>query len=609
MRGQRRGNIGSRFTKYGSIAAILSGLLIAACLIMISGGSTGAQIVIKPLKITTASLPDGAVGTDYNTPLSATGGKQPYIWSVVSGVLPNGLSLSAAGVISGTPAYKQYESFTIKVQDAAGASATRVFGINVILVPKLRSFYPAPFSNNAARTTSIDATFNEPIRTPSPVTFSVHGSMSGRMPGTYFGGWTQSLSFQPNSLLWPGEEVEVSLTRGLISNDSIPLGTPVVTRFRVATAPSGASYFGELFQFGDYNDRGSAYSSVQVFDLNGDGIMDIVNADWEYGITFHIYSVVYQRYETSLLININSERYRGWSSISFGDMDGDGDLDLVAEGNNWTTEIWLNDGQGVFSFRNTLADWYGQAILGDVDGDGDLDIFDGYSTMYFNGGNGVFGEPGRQIGSDSDGPGVPRLAQFGDMDGDGDLDLVCSMEGYFQYRIYTNDGAGSFSLAREFVALETGPDSIVPRIEVGDYDNDGDLDFAGVDPRGRQASRVYFNDGQMNFLQSVTFGYGSTESPQAIRSGDMDGDGDLDLVVGCSGQNRVYINGGFGNFDSDRAFGTAFEPDKFGSPTRVMTSSIALADMNGDGDLDIVAHHFNPGILNAGQRNRVYENR
>lgn len=60
--------------------------------------------IVDPLKITTTSLPYGVTGVGYNQTLDATGGTKPYTWAVASGSsLPPGLSLSAAGVISGTP--------------------------------------------------------------------------------------------------------------------------------------------------------------------------------------------------------------------------------------------------------------------------------------------------------------------------------------------------------------------------------------------------------------------------------------------------------------------------------------------------------------------------
>jgi Putative Ig domain len=74
--------------------------------------------------ITTTSLPGGTVGTPYYQTLTATGGTQPYTWSVQSNALPAGLTLSAAGVISGTPTTVQTNSFYVQLTDAAAHSAT-----------------------------------------------------------------------------------------------------------------------------------------------------------------------------------------------------------------------------------------------------------------------------------------------------------------------------------------------------------------------------------------------------------------------------------------------------------------------------------------------------
>jgi hypothetical protein len=78
-----------------------------------------AATTIAPLSITTASLPSITVGTPYSVTLSASGGVLPYTWSVSSGALPAGLSLSPAGVISGTPTAQGTSSFTVAVTDSA----------------------------------------------------------------------------------------------------------------------------------------------------------------------------------------------------------------------------------------------------------------------------------------------------------------------------------------------------------------------------------------------------------------------------------------------------------------------------------------------------------
>jgi hypothetical protein len=68
-----------------------------------------------PVTITTTSLPAMTVGVPFSATLVATGGISPYTWSVSSGTLPAGLSLSSAGVISGTPTVEGPYSFSVQV--------------------------------------------------------------------------------------------------------------------------------------------------------------------------------------------------------------------------------------------------------------------------------------------------------------------------------------------------------------------------------------------------------------------------------------------------------------------------------------------------------------
>lgn len=81
--------------------------------------------------ISTVSLPAGAVDTAYNQTLDAAGGTTPYTWSVSSGTLPAGLSLSAAGVLSGTPTTAASSSFTVRVAGANSASSTKDFSMTI----------------------------------------------------------------------------------------------------------------------------------------------------------------------------------------------------------------------------------------------------------------------------------------------------------------------------------------------------------------------------------------------------------------------------------------------------------------------------------------------
>ncbi len=87
----------------------------------------------SPLAVTTSSLPTATVGVAYSETLTATGGTTPYTWSLSSGTLPAGLSLSSAGVISGTPTTTGTSSFTVKVIDASSPvqSSTKTLSLSV----------------------------------------------------------------------------------------------------------------------------------------------------------------------------------------------------------------------------------------------------------------------------------------------------------------------------------------------------------------------------------------------------------------------------------------------------------------------------------------------
>jgi large repetitive protein len=87
--------------------------------------------VAAALGITTSALPGGTVGAAYSQSLAATGGTPPFTWSLLTGALPGGLAISAAGSITGAPNAAGTFSFTIEVTDSAAASATKQLSITV----------------------------------------------------------------------------------------------------------------------------------------------------------------------------------------------------------------------------------------------------------------------------------------------------------------------------------------------------------------------------------------------------------------------------------------------------------------------------------------------
>jgi hypothetical protein len=130
----RRSGVKMRFPRLG----------IAAALALMGSSVAQAQ---NSLSITTPTpLPSGTVGTLYSQTLSASGGVPPYTWSLVTGMLPYGLSLAANGLFSGTPTAPGTFTFTLQVTDSASSTATQAFSVTIA---------PVTVSSLAITTTSL----------------------------------------------------------------------------------------------------------------------------------------------------------------------------------------------------------------------------------------------------------------------------------------------------------------------------------------------------------------------------------------------------------------------------------------------------------------------
>ena len=80
-------------------------------------------------------LPGGIVGQAYSQPFSATGGTSPYTWSIQSGALPPGLTISSGGVLSGTPTTVGSSTFTVRVADAATPTQVTLKPFTLVISP------------------------------------------------------------------------------------------------------------------------------------------------------------------------------------------------------------------------------------------------------------------------------------------------------------------------------------------------------------------------------------------------------------------------------------------------------------------------------------------
>jgi len=110
---------GHTLRRRGAAVAIAS----LGCLCALAA-SAGAVTAVKPLKLKPAALKSATATVPYAATLSASGGTAPYTFSVQSGSLPEGLTLSPEGAITGTPATAGASSFTIEVSDSSAPART-----------------------------------------------------------------------------------------------------------------------------------------------------------------------------------------------------------------------------------------------------------------------------------------------------------------------------------------------------------------------------------------------------------------------------------------------------------------------------------------------------
>jgi Putative Ig domain len=138
-------------------------------------------VVACPLSVTTTGLPSATLGSRYRVPVLAVGGgTPPYAWSVSDRWLPPGLSLSPAGVISGSPVLAGTFNFTVRAADSTGATATASLAITVGgCVTRISGSYNRPLIIGAGVTCLDQATISGPVTVMPGAVVSIQSSTLG----------------------------------------------------------------------------------------------------------------------------------------------------------------------------------------------------------------------------------------------------------------------------------------------------------------------------------------------------------------------------------------------------------------------------------------------
>jgi hypothetical protein len=347
------------------------------------------------------------------------------------------------------------------------------------------------------------------------------------------------------------------------------------------------------FQAGVNYSVGNSPTSLALADVNGDSVPDLVSAN-KSGNTFSILlGNGNGTFKTRLDFSVGNSPV----AVAVGDFNGDGHLDLVtANFADHTVSVPLGNGDGTFqAARDYSTDLARKSVaVGDLNGDGNPDLVvtnfcgadsscsgNGTANVLLGKGDGTYEA---QITYPL-GKG-PISGLLADINGDKTLDLIVANQGDNTVQVLLGNGDGTFQSAVPY-AVGNVPVSLT----VGDFNNDGKMDLAVANQCGSGGCTeagdvtVLLGNGDGSFQPAGSYPVGF--SPSSVAIGDLNGDKNLDLVVAnaCGKDNSCRNNGTasvlIGN--GKGAFTPQAEVNVGNHP-----SSVALGDLDGDGKLDLL---------------------
>ncbi|MEM1043909.1 MAG: FG-GAP-like repeat-containing protein [Bacteroidota bacterium] len=481
---------------------------------------------------------------------------------------------------------------------------------------RVLSTSPTPQALTADADTPIEVTFDQALdaATVTAASFRVFGRWSGPAVGT-LAVEGPTVRFVPDAPFFAGEWVTVSVSRAVETAGGTPLeGYAYSFWIRTAPASMNLSEAGQLStrlprepriqSYGAYggdldgdgwsdlaipneqsndlrvflNDGAGGYDGFVIHplpnssvpstneggDFNGDGLTDLAVGN----IGNDQVSVMIGDGEGGFSEGTGFEADSGVRGLCVLDLDGDGRDDLVtANRSAGTVTVLRGLGDGTFEdpvFVETGTDGETACAAADANGDGFTDVFIGafgsgeITTLLSDGEGGL--SVGSQVQTGTD----PWMLAVGDLNGDGHVDVVSSAAAFSSpYNVVAllGDGAGGLGAPDRY---RFGRFSVA--IDLGDVDGDGDLDMVSSNFSSRDFD-LFENLGDGSFAEPVSYAVSSTGAGSCAVFHDRDNDGDLDMTGIDELDDILYFYENPGTTDAEAGPDAAFDLSLYPNPT------------------------------------------
>lgn len=466
--------------------------------------------------------------------------------------------------------FYDYTEVTVAVTatDALGKSTTQTFDVRYVKPAGLAQSYPENGAEFVPVDASIGFSYEEPLDVQSMEgAVSVNSELRGKLEGD----WTftkDTAFFTPNSTFLAGEQVTVAIQEGVSALSDTVLVAPQTFSFR-STVSNGVNAL-------DLSEKPLTYSALGITDaifadLDGDGDLDVI-------ATSHLSSdLVYmlrgEDHSFGDPVKIN-DSYK-LSAVVMADINGDGIADLIAHSTSSGLYAFYHDGELNFTASQLLTESTNSPTCDvvDINLDGRIDVVrtdmvDKKVYVYTQNHDSTFTK--KQVT-------IPYAytelsdARVADFTGDGLPDVVVSTKN--EIYVLRQKYDGTFSFATRPLSNHTAT-----RLYPVDIDQDGDMDIAYARNQAYGIG-VLLNEGNGYSFSNLNISDGANFDTQTITAGDVDGDGDIDLLTFAEHTKKLvaHLNDGEENFTKKELFTGTYS-----------VNTVRLGDADGDADLDIL---------------------